>query len=568
MLEVGETFERFRIEAILGQGGMGRVYRAFDSRLERHVALKVLVLDPASDGAARGEAVARMLREARVAAALEHPNKVSVFDLGELGDLPYIAMEYIAGKTLRAYAGQTPPSWQSKLSWLLAAASALDAADAAGIVHRDVKPENVMVRDDGVVKVLDFGIARRVLTLDVATGAPHASFDGRLVGTPAYMAPEQLTGGALDGRVDQFAWGVTAYELLTGALPWDVSHGPVGTMASILNATPTSLRARLADLPRAVDEAILRTLSKAPTDRFSRLGDVIEALEHFASSTRRSAIGRGRGLSSSGAFPVAAQAAKSSPSSPLDKPASPSERGSGAPPAPLLAGHSASVDVRSADHARDGTRISSPLIPQRVTGTRIITSLAPLSFVVDVEQRFAKFPPDFTVKGMFFTRLLGLGARFVEPVKPKLLGPPRGGRYLPFNDYPQVDYSRMCHAVAVGLHPTLAIPEAMRRLARQDFNTFAASAIGRVSLALMGDVKHAILGMPATYDAVMKGGTVTAKMIATDEFELVFREFYGWVDCYPIGNIEGIADRYHRSCVIEADVESAVNAVYRIRLLA
>ncbi|GAC1362092.1 MAG: hypothetical protein NVSMB47_14250 [Polyangiales bacterium] len=211
--------------------------------------------------------------------------------------------------------------------------------------------------------------------------------------------------------------------------------------------------------------------------------------------------------------------------------------------------------------------LSTPLSPPRITGTRIITSVAPLSFVVDVEQRFAKFPPSFTLKGMFFSRLIGLGARFADAVRPKLLAPPRAGRYLPFHDYPQVDYSRICHAVAVGLHPEVSIPEAMRLLARQDVATFAQSAIGRVSLALMGDLEHAILGMPSTYGAVMKGGTVAARRLGPDEFEMVFRDFYGWVDCYPFGNLEGMARRFNRTCLIEADVESAVNAVYRIRLM-
>ena len=582
MLEVGSTFDRFQIEAELGRGGMGRVFRAFDTRLERRVALKVLLLEGLVDGAARAEAIARLLREARTAAALEHPNKVSVYDLGEAFELPFIAMEYISGETLRAYVGTPQPTWSRKLAWLLAAASALDAAHAAGIVHRDVKPENVMVRDDGVVKVLDFGIARRSVTLSGGGDALAITGDGRMLGTPAYMAPEQLAGREVDHRADQFAWGVTAYELLTGVLPWSSANGALGMVAGMLTEPPTPLRARVPDLPRLVDEAILRTLSKSPRERFTRLSDVLDVLDPFASSGRRIPVAHsptnpatttGRAaiaiLETREAGTDSRPRSSSGISSNLSPRPSPSTSSARISPVAASASVSSSSSSSSSSpippKVDSGTLASTPSQP-RVTGTRIISSAMPLSFALDAEERFKRFPSSFTLKGMFFSRVIGLGPRFAQAVTPRLLGPPRTGKYLPFGDYPQVDFSRISHAVATGLYANVPVPEAMRLLARQDFATFAASAVGRVSLALMSDVSTAIVRMPDSYAAVLKGGAVTARKLSSDEFEMTFRDFYGFVDCYPLGQIEGLARHYGVTCHIEADVESAVNAVYRITI--
>ena len=213
MLKPGDTFDRYTIDAVIGQGGMGSVYRAHDTRLDRRVALKVI-----SDGAAGADANARLLREAKAAAALDHPNAVSIFECGELDGAPYIVMELVSGRTLREVVGDASIPVATRVGWLADVARALGAAHRRGLVHRDVKPENVMVRDDGVVKVLDFGIARRAAG-QVDAGAPTQppalptlTKEGVKVGTPTYMAPEQIRGEDLDGRADQFAWGVLTYE--------------------------------------------------------------------------------------------------------------------------------------------------------------------------------------------------------------------------------------------------------------------------------------------------------------------------------------------------------------------
>jgi serine/threonine-protein kinase len=282
MLKPGDTFERYTVDAVLGKGGMGTVYRAHDTRLERRIALKVI-----SEVDAGGDATARLLREARAAAALDHPNAVSIFDVGELDGAPYIAMELVSGRTLRESVGEGEgaPPVATRAGWLTDIARALAAAHRQGIVHRDIKPENVMVREDGVVKVLDFGIARRVggnvdpSAPTQAPALPTLTKEGVKVGTPLYMAPEQIRGLALDGRVDQFAWGVLSYELLTGKLPWRGAGDALAVVASILTDRPDAAALTAAGVPTEAAAVVLRALSKEPGDRFASMDEAARALD-------------------------------------------------------------------------------------------------------------------------------------------------------------------------------------------------------------------------------------------------------------------------------------------------
>ena len=282
MLGPGTKFERYTIEALLGHGGMGHVYRAEDGRLGRHVAIKVI-----SERLASADASARLVREARAAAALDHPNAVAVFDVGEHEGVPYIVMELVDGRTLRDTIGDPHAPWPVRVGWLADAGRALAAAHRKGLVHRDVKPENVMIRDDGVVKVLDFGIARRdSIAVDPAAptqtpALPTLTLEGVKVGTPLYMAPEQIRGDRLDGRADQFSWGVVAYELLTGRLPWRGADA-LAAMASVLTDAVASDALDMASVPRAVQDVVLRALSKRPEDRFASMDDAVRALEAAA----------------------------------------------------------------------------------------------------------------------------------------------------------------------------------------------------------------------------------------------------------------------------------------------
>ncbi len=295
MLKPGDFVGPYEIRGFVGQGGMGQVYRAFDPRLERTVALKIILIPESARGGATdsksesgrrlGEFSTRLLREARAVASLSHPNVVAIYDVGESDGRLYLAMEYVVGSSLRALVGNQELPLARRVRWLVDIAHALEAAHRAGIIHRDIKPENVMVREDGGVKVLDFGIARRAPSrkpedqhiVDTVTGG------GVIAGTPVYMAPEQIKGGEVDARCDQFAWAVMAYELVTGARPWVETGDVLSVVANVLTEEPPSLRTKVSDLPKVVEETILRALSKKPDGRFGSMADIAAALEPFAS---------------------------------------------------------------------------------------------------------------------------------------------------------------------------------------------------------------------------------------------------------------------------------------------
>ncbi len=295
MLSPGDNFDRYSIEALLGEGGMGKVYRAYDPRLHRRVARKVLSQrdgEAPRSGASAGnssEGAARMLREARAAAALDHPNAVSIFDVGEVEGVPYIAMELIEGQSLRALSAMPPVPWEKRLRWLVDVARALAAAHKRGLVHRDIKPENVMVRDDGVVKVLDFGIARRPdapVDPEGATqqmGLEALTGKGVVIGTPRYMSPEQMRGDPLDGRSDQFAWGVLAYEILCGKSPWRRSDDSLAALADLLTREPEAMDT--SGLPETVERTVRRALAKTAEARFSSMDEIVRMLEPLASGS-------------------------------------------------------------------------------------------------------------------------------------------------------------------------------------------------------------------------------------------------------------------------------------------
>jgi len=251
---------RYMIEDLLGSGAMGDVYLAHDTRLRRRVALKVL------GGRADGvDPKAAVFSEARAASAIAHPNAMAVFDADEIDGVAYIVMEYVPGTPLCQLVGDASVPLSARLRWLVDIAGALGAAHAAALVHGDVKPENVIVRADGVAKLLDFGITRLAPCGGmVAEGSPGWTEDG-FAGTPGYMAPELLRGQPIDGRADQFGWGVLAYELLTGRRPWKRANTPFGAIASVLTEKPAPLRG---DVPLDVAAAVMRAMSKAPADRF------------------------------------------------------------------------------------------------------------------------------------------------------------------------------------------------------------------------------------------------------------------------------------------------------------
>ncbi len=294
VLRPGDLVNHFTIVKSLGRGGMGEVYLARDSRLNRSVALKVVrvKLDaiPDSTGSKSSEGASRLMREAQAAAALEHPNVVTIYEVGEVTEpdgekLPFIAMELVKGKPLRAYCGDLSVPLDERVRWVTDIARALAAAHATGLVHRDIKPENVMIRDDGVVKVLDFGLAKRSSRAGIASSSstdaqvlPSITAKGIAVGTPYYMAPEQMRGELLDGRADQFAWGVVAYELLSGKPPWGSDVNALELVSRLLTEHPPPLTEVCPDVSPNVGAAVMRALSKRRSERYESTADLLREL--------------------------------------------------------------------------------------------------------------------------------------------------------------------------------------------------------------------------------------------------------------------------------------------------
>ncbi|HEX5060016.1 MAG TPA: protein kinase [Kofleriaceae bacterium] len=261
---------RYRIDTVLGSGGMGIVYRAYDPQLARPVAIKV-VRRAGEDEAGR----ARLIREAQALARLSHPNVCHVYDVGSEGDEVWVAMELIDGVSLRAWAEEHRDR-DKLVGVLLGAAEGIAAAHAAGLVHRDIKPENVLVTRDGRAIVTDFGLARHEDAINphasTLSNDPHLTATGAIAGTPAYLAPEQLLGDPIDSRVDQFAWAVMAYEMLTGSKPFPIIFA-VRVEAIRQGLTPP------ASLPSYIANALVRAMAASPSDRFASMRELIAAMK-------------------------------------------------------------------------------------------------------------------------------------------------------------------------------------------------------------------------------------------------------------------------------------------------
>ena len=274
----------YEILAALGAGGMGEVYRARDPRLGREVAIKILPAGSAGDS----ESMRRFEQEARATAALNHPNILAVFDIGSQDNSPYIVSELLEGETLRARLISGPLPARKAVDYSLQIARGLSAAHDRGILHRDLKPENIFITRDGHVKILDFGLAKLTMpeagtpglsaeaTLDSATGR------GVLLGTLAYMSPEQCRGAAVDARSDLFSFGAVLYEMLSGhrAFRGDTT---ADTISAILKEEPPDLSATGRDVPPLLERIVHHCLEKNPADRFQSARDIVFALEALSS---------------------------------------------------------------------------------------------------------------------------------------------------------------------------------------------------------------------------------------------------------------------------------------------
>ncbi|MFW5921059.1 MAG: DUF2378 family protein [Polyangiales bacterium] len=193
-----------------------------------------------------------------------------------------------------------------------------------------------------------------------------------------------------------------------------------------------------------------------------------------------------------------------------------------------------------------------------------LTPSQPLQGDPDPEERFARFPSSYTIKGMFFARPIHILGPGYEALEPKLRRPQAKGRYLPFGDYPQEDYSRLAHAAAVKRWPHVSTPEAMRQLARDDLRAFAESRVGRVVLAMTGDVAGTLLKLPDMYRMSLEGGHVEATR-TDDGVRIEYRDFLGWVDCYPIGTVEGVVQHYGAASELDVQIHGNDAATYDVR---
>ena len=283
-LTSGTKLGPYDIESMLGAGGMGEVYRARDARLNRTVAIKVLPTSFSADA----DRMQRFVQEARAAAALNHPNILSIFDIGEERGAPYIVSELLEGSTLREQLRSGALGSRKAIDCALQVARGLAAAHNKGIVHRDLKPENIFLTDDGRVKILDFGLAKltRPEASSAGEDAPTAQVNtepGQVLGTVGYMSPEQVRGKAADHRSDIFAFGSILYEMLSGKRAF---HGetPADTMSAILKEEPEELSETARKVPPSLERIVRHCLEKNPAQRFQSAGDVAFNLESLAES--------------------------------------------------------------------------------------------------------------------------------------------------------------------------------------------------------------------------------------------------------------------------------------------
>ena len=278
-IAAGTKLGPYEVLAPIGAGGMGEVYRARDARLGREVAVKVLPGEFSADSGRRS----RFEQEARAASALNHPNIVTIHDIGSAGEHLFVAMELVEGKTLRELleSGRLPSS--RTLDVGVQVAEGLARAHGAGIVHRDLKPENVMVSRDGFVKILDFGLAKLAAPIDqggsdLPTAAPRGTDPGTIMGTVGYMSPEQAAGRSVDFRSDQFSLGTILYEMTTGKRPFQRETAPQ-TLSAIIQDDPEPLGNLNSRAPAPLRWAIERCLSKDPEERFASTKDLARDLK-------------------------------------------------------------------------------------------------------------------------------------------------------------------------------------------------------------------------------------------------------------------------------------------------
>jgi serine/threonine protein kinase len=277
---LGAVISHYRVTGKLGTGGMGVVYEAEDSRLSRKVALKFLPDELASDP----DAVRRFRREAETIALLNNPYICTIYELGEHEGRSFIAMECVPGVNLKTHMARKTLETTEVVGIALQVTRALQAAHEKGIVHRDIKPGNIIVGDDGQVKVLDFGLARRFKAENTGElGLEGSTIPGRPIGTANYMAPERILQMPLDPRCDLFSLGVVTYEMATGRLPF-AGASPSDTVTNVLDKQPDPITTLAPARPKALEQVVTRCLAKRASDRYQNAGELHAALEQVVPS--------------------------------------------------------------------------------------------------------------------------------------------------------------------------------------------------------------------------------------------------------------------------------------------
>ncbi len=285
-LMIGRRFSRYRVISFLGAGGMGEVYLAQDLSLGRKAAIKLLSQKFTQDR----DLVQRFRQEAKAASALNHPNIITIFEIGQDDELLFIATEFIDGQTLRQRISDAPLNLRESLDIMAQTAGALTAAHEAGIVHRDIKPENIMIRRDGYVKVLDFGLAKLIESHQTENASfadagasntrPVLTDPRQLIGTPRYMSPEQLRMQQVDGRSDIFSLGITLYDSVTGRAPFE-GASPFEIATAILSEEPAQLSRYSQGIPAELKRIVNRALKKNREERYQTAGDLLADLKNL-----------------------------------------------------------------------------------------------------------------------------------------------------------------------------------------------------------------------------------------------------------------------------------------------
>ena len=271
-----ENIGKYKILDVLGKGAMGIVYKAFDPDIDREVAIKTIHFEAAFEEGEEEEAIGRFMREARAAGKLNHPNIITIYEVGREADqqLTYIVMQFVKGVSLKKMIVSRRSFTTPEITQLFAQlGDALDYAHSHGIVHRDIKPENILIDEAGRPQIVDFGIAR--------VGKSTMTQTGKTLGTPSYMSPEQVMGKKIDHRSDIFSLGVVLYEILTRKRPFDADN--VTTIIyKIINEEPPSLADVKKDVPIGFDQIIQRALSKKPEERYQSCAEMIEDLQNVS----------------------------------------------------------------------------------------------------------------------------------------------------------------------------------------------------------------------------------------------------------------------------------------------